>query len=130
MVPTKVDTTEIEIKTKLISICTKTFNLVKCLIRKVQVLGLPFLKIKEPTFVNNCFQKGCKEEIGLFGQGFIRLARKLHILTVSLGRKLREQGLVFMKIKELTFVNDCFQKKHNAVIGVFLQRLIIGQVYT
>ena len=29
-----------------------------------------------------------------------------------------------LKIKEFTFVNDCFQHKSNAVFGVFLQRLI------
>jgi len=29
-----------------------------------------------------------------------------------------------LKIKEFTFVNDCFQNENNAVFGVFLQRLI------
>lgn len=36
-------------------------------------------------------------------------------------RKLRKRGLRFMKIKEFTLVNDCFQKDHNDVIGVLLQ---------
>ncbi|MDA3866037.1 MAG: hypothetical protein PF489_04715, partial [Salinivirgaceae bacterium] len=47
---------------------TKTTCFSECLIRKVQVQGLAFLKIKAFTFVNNCFQKGRNAEIGLFGQ--------------------------------------------------------------
>ncbi len=35
-------------------------------------------------------------------------------------KKLQEQGLALLKNKEFTNVNDCFQKGHNAVIGVFL----------
>jgi hypothetical protein len=37
--------------------------------------------------------------------------------------KLQEQGLFILKIKVFTFVNNCFQNDHNAVIGVFLQAL-------
>ncbi len=40
-------------------------------------------------------------------------------------RKFREQGFQFLKIKDFTFVNDCFLKLYNAVIGGFLQTLII-----
>ncbi len=39
-------------------------------------------------------------------------------------KRLREQGLSFLKIKEFTCVNDCFQKRRNAVIGVSLLTLI------
>ncbi len=45
------------------------------------------------------------------------------IFSKWLIRKLRERGLAFMKTKEFTFVNDCFQKSRNEIIGVFLQPL-------
>ncbi len=34
-------------------------------------------------------------------------------------KKLQEQGLALLKTKEFTFVNDCFQKGHNAVLLEF-----------
>ncbi len=34
-------------------------------------------------------------------------------------KKLQEQGLSILKIKEFTIVNECFQNWHNTVIGVF-----------
>ncbi len=34
-------------------------------------------------------------------------------------KKLREQGLLHLKIREFTSVNDCFQLERNAVIEVF-----------
>ena len=46
----------------LISVSKKTTCFLKCLIRKVQVQGLRFLKIKEFTFVNDCFQKAHNAE--------------------------------------------------------------------
>ncbi|MFO7863638.1 MAG: glycoside hydrolase family 13 protein [Salinivirgaceae bacterium] len=38
--------------------------------------------------------------------------------------KLQEQGWGILKIKEFTFVSNCFQNGHNAVIGVFLRALL------
>lgn len=63
------------------------------------------------------FEKGTNP---LFSAG-----KKTHHFLKSLIRKLREQGLRLLKIKEFTVVNNCFQREHNAVIGVFLRRLFI-----
>jgi len=35
----------------------------------------------------------------------------------------------FLKTRSLLIVNDCFKNKHNAVFGVFLQRLITSQYF-
>ncbi len=40
-------------------------------------------------------------------------------------KKLREQGLLQLKTKEFTNVNDCFQLMRNAIIGVLLLPLIM-----
>ncbi len=56
----------------IIIVCKKTSIFFKCLNRKVQAQGFHFLKIKEFTFVNDCFQKRRNAEIGLFGQVPIR----------------------------------------------------------
>ncbi len=58
----------------IISVSKKTKVFLKCLNGKIQFQGLAFLKIKEFTFVNDCFQKGRNEEIGLFGQALIILS--------------------------------------------------------
>lgn len=58
-------------KNLLISVSKRTTNFFKYLIRKVQVQGLHFLKIKEFTLVKDCFQKGRNAETGLFGQALI-----------------------------------------------------------
>ncbi len=34
-------------------------------------------------------------------------------------KKLQEQGLLQLKTKEFTNVNDCFQLERKAIIGVF-----------
>jgi ribosome biogenesis GTPase len=43
-------------------------------------------------------------------------------------RKRQVQGLRWLKNRSLLFVNDCFEDKHNAAIGVFLQALIINKM--
>jgi len=43
-------------------------------------------------------------------------------LPASKGRALE-----VLKIKEFTFVNDCFQNESNEVFGVFLERLYKGR---
>ena len=43
---------------------------------------------------------------------------------MSLAKNVKDKAFEVLKIKEFTFVNDCFQNKNNAVFGVFLQRLI------
>ncbi len=42
---------------------------------------------------------------------------------MSLAKNVKGKAFEVLKIKEFTFVNDCFQNKNNAVFGVFLQRL-------
>ena len=42
---------------------------------------------------------------------------------MSLAKNVKDKAFEVLKIKEFTFVNDCFQNKNNAVFGVFLQRL-------
>jgi hypothetical protein len=49
--------------------------------------------------------------------------RKNICYTMCLIRKVQVQGLCFLKTKEFTIVNDCFQKVHNAEIGLFYQAL-------
>jgi len=39
------------------------------------------------------------------------------------------KAFAVMKIKKFTFVNDCFHDKSNAVVGVFLQALIINFLF-
>nr|MDA3818307.1 hypothetical protein [Prolixibacteraceae bacterium] len=51
--------------------------------RKVQFQGLAFLKIKEFTFVSDCFQKGRNAEIGLFGQALNRIENELYKLKTK-----------------------------------------------
>ncbi len=43
-------------------------------------------------------------------------------------KKLQEQGLAHLKIKEFTLVNDCFQMGRNAVIGVFYSHFLFVKV--
>jgi len=35
----------------------------------------------------------------------------------------------FLKTRSLLSVNDCFKNEHNAIFGVFLQRLVNNTVY-
>ena len=62
---------------------TKNYDFLKCLNRKVLVQGLSFLKIREFTFVNDCFRKGRNAEIGLFGQT-LKESSTLSIKTLAI----------------------------------------------
>ena len=43
---------------------------------------------------------------------------------MSLAKNVKDKAFDVLKIKEFTFVNDCFQNKNNALFDVFLQRLL------
>ena len=43
--------------------------------------------------------------------------------SLPAGKAGLSSRVIGMKIKEFTFVNDCFQNESNEVFGVFLQRL-------
>jgi len=45
------------------------------------------------------------------------------LLMFRISKNVKDKAFEVLKIKEFTFVNDCFQNKNNAVFGVFLQRL-------
>ncbi len=53
-------------------------------------------------------------------QTLLSVSKKTSDFPSGANKKLREQGLLQLKIKEFTNVNDCFQLERNAVIGVFL----------
>ncbi|MDD4149029.1 MAG: YncE family protein [Bacteroidales bacterium] len=55
----------------------------------------------------------------------LRTCKKTKLWLKCSIRKLREQGLRILKIKEFTFVNDCFQIERNAVVGIFLRTPLI-----
>ena len=46
------------------------------------------------------------------------LLRKLPFFKWLL-ENVKNKACEILKIKEFTFVNDCFQDEHNAIIGVF-----------
>ncbi len=50
----------------------------------------------------------------------LSVSKKTTDFQTVANKKLREQGLLQLKAKEFTSVNDCFQLEHNAVIGIFL----------
>ncbi len=56
----------------------------------------------------------------LFKQEVYNVSKKISDFQPGANKKLREQGLLQLKIKEFTNVNDCFQFERNAVVGVFL----------
>ncbi|TRX70856.1 outer membrane beta-barrel protein [Carboxylicivirga sp. M1479] len=68
----------------LLSLWKKTQIFLKRLNGKVKFQGLVFLKIKEFTFVNDCFQKGRNEEIGLFGQALLKSMMSCFLLLIGL----------------------------------------------
>ena len=49
--------------------------------------------------------------------------RKRNVFSEVALRRLQVRGLAILKIKEFTFVNDCFQDSRNEEIGVFLEPL-------
>ncbi len=58
--------------------------------------------------------------IAYFSHRKYSVSKKTDDFSQVVYKKLQEQGLALLKAKEFTNVNDCFQKGHNAVIGVFL----------
>jgi len=44
---------------------------------------------------------------------------KKYLLSSGFFENVKNKACEILKIKEFTFVNDCFQDKHNAVIDVF-----------
>ncbi len=64
--------------------------------------------------------KESNEANGLYRRTLISVSKKTTDIWPVANKKLREQGLLQLKIKEFTSVNDCFQLERNAVIGVFL----------
>ncbi len=59
--------------------------------------------------------------VKFFNTHFINsVSKKTSKFSQVVYKKLQEQGLALLKTKEFTSINDCFQKGHNAVIGVFL----------
>jgi putative endopeptidase len=54
------------------------------------------------------------------------VSKKTQVSHMCLIRKRQVQGLRRLKNRSLLFVNDCFEDKRNAAIGVFFQALIIS----
>ncbi len=50
----------------------------------------------------------------------ISVSKKTSKFSQLVYKKLQEQGLLQLKTKEFTNVEDCFHLERNAVIGVFL----------
>ena len=53
------------------------------------------------------------------------VSKKTPYFRKSLAKNIKDKAFEVLKIKEFTFVNDCFQNENNAVFGVFLQRQIV-----
>ncbi len=86
----------------------KTTRFFKCLMRKVQVQGLPFLKIKEFTCVNDCFQKGRNAEIGLFVQALnVNFMGKyiLFLICLTATVKLTAQPVTYTNTTDTSYAD-------------------------
>ncbi len=56
----------------------------------------------------------------VYRQTLFSVSKKTTNFQPEANKKLREQGLLQLKTKEFTSVNDCIQLERNAVMGVFL----------
>ncbi|GAF05276.1 hypothetical protein [Saccharicrinis fermentans] len=63
-------------------------------------------------------------EMGLPVLLIISGCKKTTVFSVFDKKASKTRPSIFLKIRSLLIVNDCFKNENNAVFGVFLQRLI------
>ena len=54
----------------------------------------------------------------------LSISKKTALFRCLCQEGFKDKAFEVLKIKEFTFVNDCWQNENNAVFGVFVQRLL------